>query len=85
MNGFYCTSEKHNKTDVREARYWFVNAVINMVDEQSSINGIKLMEVQAQMISKDDILEVTGKGKPFKLSKKLINNKKEHLSDKFTP
>ena len=85
MNGFYCASEKHNKTDIREARYWFANAVINMVDEQNSINGIKLMEGQAQMISKDDILEVIGKGKPFKLSKKLFNNKKEHLSDKFTP
>ena len=56
-----------------------------MVDEKNSINGIKLMEGQAQMISKDDILEVIGKGKPFKLSKKLFNNKKEHLSDKFTP
>ena len=43
------------------------------------------MEGQAQAISKDDILEVIGKGKPFTLSKELINNKKEHLSDKFTP
>ena len=33
------------------------------------------MEGQAQAISKDDILEVIGKGKPFTLFKKLINNK----------
>ena len=26
-----------------------------------------------------------GKGKPFTLLKELINNKKEHFSDKFTP
>ena len=33
-----------------------------------------------------DILEVfAGKGKPFTLLKDLINNKNEHLSDKFTP
>ena len=43
------------------------------------------MEGQTQTISKDDILEVIGKGKPFTLLKELINNKKEHLSDKFTP
>ena len=40
------------------------------------------MEGQAQTISKDDILDATGKGKPFTLLKELINNKKEHLSDK---
>ena len=43
------------------------------------------MEGQAQTVSKDDILEVIGKGKPFTLLKELINNKKEHLSYKFTP
>ena len=43
------------------------------------------MEGQAQTISKDDILEVIGKGKPFTLLKELINNKKEYLSDKFIP
>ena len=28
---------------------------------------------------------MTKKGKPFTLSKDLINNKKGHLSDKYTP
>ena len=56
-----------------------------MADEQSKNNNIKLMKGQVQKISKDEILEVTGKGKPFTLSKDLINNKKEYLSDKFTP
>ena len=32
-----------------------------------------------------DILKVFEKGKPFTLLKVLINNKNEHLSDKFTP
>ena len=56
-----------------------------MTVEESTNNEIKLMERQAQAILKDDILEVIGKGKPFTLLKELINNKKEHLSDKFTP
>ena len=77
--------ETYNKTDIRKARYWFANEVMNMTVEQSKNNDIKLMEGQAQTISKDDILEVIGKGKPFTLLKELINNKKEHLSDKFTP
>ena len=55
-----------------------------MADEQSKKNNIKT-ERRAQTISKDDISEVIGKGKPFTLLKELINNKKEHLSDKFTP
>ena len=58
---------------------------MNMADEQSKNNNIKLMKGRVQKISKDEILEVTGKGKPFTLSKDLINNKKEYLSDKFTP
>ena len=77
--------EKYNKTDIRKARYWFANEVMNMKVQQSKNNDIKLMEGQAQTISKDDILEVIGKGKPFTLLKELINNKKEHLSDKFIP
>ena len=85
MCGFYYTSEKHNKTDIRKARYWFANEVMNMADKQSKYNNIKLMEGQAQPISKDDILEVIGKATPFTLLEELINNKKEHLSDKFTP
>ena len=85
MCGFYYTSEKHNKTDIRKARYWFANEVMNMADKQSKNNNIKLMEGQAQPISKDDILEVIGKAMPFTLLEELINNKKEHLSDKFTP
>ena len=56
-----------------------------MADEQSKNNNIKLMKGRVQTISKDEILEVTGKGKPFTLSKDLINNKQEYLSDKFTP
>ena len=56
-----------------------------MTVELSKNNDIKLMEGQTQTISNDDILEVIGKGKPFTLLKELINNKKEHLSDKFTP
>ena len=58
---------------------------MNMADEQSKNNNIKLMKGRVQKISKDEILEVTWKGKPFTLSKDLINNKKESLSDKFTP
>ena len=85
MCGFDYTLEKHNKTDMRKARYWFANEVMNMKVPQSKNNDIQLMEGQAQTISKDDILEVIGKGNPFTLLKELINNKKEHLSDKFIP
>ena len=77
--------EPCNKTDIRKVRYWFANEVINMTVELSKNNDIKLMEGQTQTISNDDILEAIGKGKPFTLLKELINNKKEHLSDKFTP
>ena len=45
---------------------------------------MKLMEGRVQIISKDEISEVIGKGKPFTLLKDLINNKKEHLSGTFT-
>ena len=55
-----------------------------MADEQSRNNDIKLMEERAQTISKDDIWEAIGKDKPFTLLKELINNKTEHLSDKFS-
>ena len=82
---FITNQETYNKTDIRKARYWFANEVMNMAAEQSKNNDIKLMERQAQTISKDDILEVIVKGKPFTLLKELTNNKKEHLSDKFTP
>ena len=68
--------ETYNKTDIRKARSCFVNEVMNMADEQSRNNGIKLMEGRAQTISKDDILEVIGKGKPFPILKELVNNKK---------
>ena len=77
--------ERYNKTDMRKVRYWFANEVMNMAAEQSKNNDIKLMEGQAQTTSKDDNSEVIGKGKPFILLKELINNKKEHLSDNFTP
>ena len=75
----------HNKTDIRKVKYWFANEAMNMADEQSKNNDIKLMEGRVQTISKDGILEVTEKGKPFTLLKYLINNKNEHLSNKFTP
>ena len=65
-------------------RYWFAIEVMNMADEQSKNNEIKLMEGRVPTISKDEILEIIGKSKPFTLLKDLINNKKEHLSDKFT-
>ena len=77
--------ETYNKTDMRKARYWFANEVMNMADEQSKKNNIKLIEGRAQTISEDDISEVIGNGKPFTLLKELIDNKKEHLSEKFTP
>ena len=47
-----------------------------MADEESKNNGKKPMAGQAQTISKDDILEVIRKGKPFTLLKELTNNKK---------
>ena len=56
-----------------------------MADESSKNSDIKLMEGRAQTISKYNILEVIGKGKPFTVLKEHINNKKEHFSDKFTP
>ena len=74
----------YNKMDIRKVRYWFAIEVENMADEQSKNNDIKLMEGQVQTISKDEILEVIGKGKSFALLKDLINNKKEHLCNKFT-
>ena len=39
------------------------------------------MERRGQRISKDEMLEVIGKGKPFTLLQGIINNKREHLSD----
>ena len=56
-----------------------------MEDEQGKNNDIKLMEGRVQTISKDEILEVIREDKPLTLLKYLINNKKEPLSDKFTP
>ena len=47
-----------------------------MADEESKNNGKKLTAGKAQKISKDDILEVIRKGKPFTLLKGLISNKK---------
>ena len=43
---------------------------MNVADEQSKNNDIKLMEERVQTVSKDNILELTGKGKPFTLLKK---------------
>ena len=71
--------------------YWFANEVMDMADEQSKNNNIKLMEGWVQMISRDEILEVIGKSKLFTLLKYLNSNKEhlpdkqEHLPDKFTP
>ena len=77
--------ETWNKTDIRKAIYWFENEIMNMVDEPSKNNDIKLTEGRVQIISEDEILELIVKVKPFTRLKDLINNKKEHLSDKFTP
>ena len=52
-----------------KARYWFANEVMNKANEQSKNNDIKLMEGRVQTISKDEILEMNGKGKPFTLLK----------------
>ena len=71
--------ETYNETEVRKSRYWLANEIMNMADEQSKNNGIKLMERRVQTISKDKILE------PFTLLKNFINDKNERLSDKFTP
>ena len=46
--------ETYNKTDIRKARYWFAIEVMNVAVEQSKNDDIKLMEGQAQTISKDD-------------------------------
>ena len=43
---------------------------MNVADEQSKNNDIKLMEERVQTVSKDNILELIGKGKPFTLLKK---------------
>ena len=64
---------------------WKFTCCFEMADKQSKNKNIKLMEDRAQSISKDDILEMIRKGKPFTLLKELIINKKEHLSNKFTP
>ena len=58
LNGWFLLhiGETYNKTDIRKARSWFVNEVMNMADEQSRNNDIKLMEGRAQTISKYDIL-----------------------------
>ena len=77
--------ETYNKTGIRKGKYWFANEVMNMADEQIKNDEIKLVEGQAQVMSKDNILEVIGKDKSFTLLKEVIHNKKEHLSDKFTP
>ena len=50
---------------------------MNMEGEQSKNNDIKLMEGQAQTMSKDDVLDVIGKGKIFAILKELISNKKK--------
>ena len=36
--------ETYNKTDIRKARYGFAREVMNMADEQSKNNDIKLKE-----------------------------------------
>ena len=47
---------------------------MNTADEQSKNNNIKLMKGRVQTISKDEILEVTGKGKPFKGKNIFLTN-----------
>ena len=36
--------QKYNKTDIRKVIYCFANEVINMADEESKNNDVKLME-----------------------------------------
>ena len=43
---------------------------MNVADEQSKNNDIKLIKERVQTVSKDNILELIGKGKPFTLLKK---------------
>ena len=50
--------ETCNKTDIRKARYWFANEVMNMANEQNKNTDIRLMEGRVQTISRDEILEV---------------------------
>ena len=76
--------QKYNNIDIKKARYWFADEVINMAGDRSKNNDIKIIEGRGQTISKDDILEMIGNGKPFTLLKEFINNEKEHFSDKFT-
>ena len=40
-------AETYNKTDISKARYWLANEVINMANEQSKNNDVKLMEGRA--------------------------------------
>ena len=42
--------ETYNKTDIRKAKYWFANKVMNMADEQSKNNGTKVMERRVETI-----------------------------------
>ena len=40
----------HNKTDIRKARHWVAKEVMNMANEQSKNNAIKLMKGRVQTI-----------------------------------
>ena len=42
--------ERYNKIDNRKAKYWFVNKVMNMADEQSKNNGAKVIEGRVETI-----------------------------------
>ena len=36
--------ETCNKTDIRKARYWFANGIMNMANQQNKNTDIRLME-----------------------------------------
>ena len=42
--------ETYDKIDITKAKYWFVNKVMNMADEQSKNNGAKVIEARAETI-----------------------------------
>ena len=69
--------ETYNQIDIRKARYWFANAVLNMKNEQIKKNKRELLKGRSIQIAKGKIIETIGKGDPFTLLKDLINERKE--------
>ena len=76
--------ETYNQIDIRKARYWFANAVLNMKNEQIKKNKKELLKGRSIQIAKEMIIETIGKGDPFTLLKDLINERKESTCAGFT-